>query len=89
MMAYCEKGCSLIPPLPYTSIKSVFVKCTIHICLCLQSPVSRHSLDVTVEDVSQAAATVMMLIHAQMAVMKRNVVSIDINLTGECHLKQL
>ena len=58
------------------SIKSVFVKCTIHICLCLQSPVPHHNLDVTVEDVSQATTTVLVLMHAQMAVMKRDVVSI-------------
>ena len=48
---------------------------TIYVCLCLQSPVPLHSLDVTMEDVSQTAATVVVLSHAQMAVMKMDVVS--------------
>ena len=45
------------------------------ICLCLQSPVPHHSLNVTVENVSQALTAVLVLIHAQMAVIKRDVVS--------------
>ena len=49
------------------------VKCTI--CLCLQYTVPRHSLDVTVENVSHVPTNVLMLIHAQMAVMKMDVVS--------------
>ena len=59
------------------------VKCTI--CLCLQSTVPRHSLDVTVENVSQTAATVVVLSHAQMAVMKRDVVSSSFTNNVQCY----
>ena len=55
------------------SIKTVSVKCTI--CLSLQYTVPRHSLDVTMENVSQTHTNVLVLIHVQMAVMKRDVVS--------------
>ena len=51
----------------------ISVKCII--CLCLQSPVSRHSLDVMMEDVSRAHTIVLVLIHVEMAVMKMDVVS--------------
>ena len=41
----------------------------------LQFLVPRHSLNVTVENVSWASSVVLVLIHAQMAVMKRDVMS--------------
>ena len=70
------------------SIKSVSVKCTIY--LCLQSPVPRHSLDVTVENVSQTHTNVLVLIHAQMAVMKTNVVSTSCTQTNaQCYSKSM
>ena len=45
----------------------------VRICLHLQYTVPRHGLDVTVENVSQAPTNVLVLIHAQMAVMKMDV----------------
>ena len=57
------------------------VRCTI--CLCLQSPVPHHSLNVTVENVSQVPTAVLVMIHAQMTVMKRDVVS-----TSCTHIKK-
>ena len=77
VMAYCENVAALYHQYPFPvyvySIKCMFVTCTI--CLCLQSPVSRHSLNVTVENVSQAPTAVLVLIHAKMAVMKMDAVS--------------
>ena len=67
---------------------TVSVKCTI--CLCLQCPVPRHSLDVTVENVSQTHTNVLVLIHAQMAVMKMDVVSASCTQTNaQCFSKSI
>ena len=68
-MAHCEASY----PSSFFQFKTVSVKYTI--CLCLQYTVPRHSLYVTVENVSQTATAVLVLICAQMAVMKMDVVS--------------
>ena len=56
----------------------------------MQYTVPRHSLDVTVEDVSQTPTTVLVLIHAQMAVMKMDVVSSSCTQTNaQCYSNSL
>ena len=42
-------------------------------CLCRQYTAPGHSFNVTLENVCQTPADVLVLIHAQMAVMKRDV----------------
>ena len=67
--------CLILGAIKLSSATGLIESIGVHLApyLCLQSPVPRRSLDVTVENVSQTATTVLVLIHVQMAVMKRDV----------------